>query len=86
MNENHEQISLFVGEPRPLDMPISKYEVEKAIYKRSSYNALRQDKFPMELIKYAQESAKEKNHPNRLQHINEIFRRHKHWKALCYLY
>lgn len=85
-NEKHEQISLFIGEPRPLDMPISKHEVEKAIYKRSSNNALRQDKFPMELIKYAQESAKEKNHPNILQHINEIFRRHKHWKVLCYLY
>ena len=67
-------------------MPISKHEVEKAICKRSSNNVLRQDKFPVELIKYAQEGAKEKYQPNILQHINEIFRRHKHRKVLCYLY
>ena len=67
-------------------MPISKSEAEKRICERCSSNALRQDKFPMELIKYAQESAKEKYQQNILQRINEIFRRRKHRKGLCYLY
>ena len=58
-NENQETTSSFIGELRPLNIAISKDEIEKAVYKTIN-NAVGEDKIPMELIKYAPESVLEK--------------------------
>lgn len=58
-NENQETTSSFIGELRPLNIAISKDEIEKAVYKTIN-NAVGEDKIPMELINYAPESVLEK--------------------------
>ena len=70
--EEKESIKAFEGKQRPLNVPISKDEVEKAIRKLKNNKASGEDRITGELIKYALDIVKEK-----LCHTyNKIFENH----------
>ena len=58
--EENERIKAFEGKQRPLNVPISKDEVEKAIRKLKNNKASGEDRITGELIKYALDIVKEK--------------------------
>ena len=70
--EKNESIKAFEGKQRPLNVPISKDEVEKAIRKLKNNKASGEDRITGKLIKYALDIVKEK-----LGHTcNKIFENH----------
>ena len=58
--EENERIKAFEGKQRPLNVPISKDEVEKAVRKLKNNKASGEDRITSELIKYAPDIVKEK--------------------------
>ena len=71
-NDDNETIDPFEGEQRPLNVPISKDEVEKAVKKIKNNKAAGEDKITGELIKYAPDIVKEKLSET----YNKIFENH----------
>ena len=58
--EENERIKAFEGKQRPLNVPINKDDVEKAVRKLKNIKASGEDRITGELIKYAPDIVKEK--------------------------
>lgn len=71
-NNQHEMVNQFEGPPRPLNKPISKEEVEKALNRMNNNKAPGEDHIPAELLKHSSEAVKQKIS----EIFNEILRTH----------